>query len=455
MNMSNKNNLNSLHFSQTLKSKNKINSFKSTNLNDFRKTNCDISQMQSPKVNNKKFRNNSQPNLLSFSDKSIIETRGTSLPVQYQRRTDDEMNKMFKQNKTPSLFDFLKKNKSFVHTENKITNENNISVDNRNRNINDQNIHETNNRNNMDNILYVSNGNNKSQLNNESHRNSQIKNNQNNKNEIHKNNHHYKQLEHSSSTKKFQRFYPTQCYSYFDNRKPNQNDVYKPKGYEKFYDEIKTLKRAQSSKIIVGNQNIPFNQVAKYLKRKTYESDIFQLKNKNRNQEEKYIEQKKEIPCYSQSDIFNLKNDKLSELKSGEKSYFKKRLNNFTVSDESKSSWVESHNMPSLLNHPSVSYNLLYPEVKGISKTKEEIQRECDKICPGRQIANKQKGLCEYIDLCCFAAAKSTKVYLDAIKNTKGRSPFGKTNECCSEFNDIYGQYKNLCNKPFHKFGSV
>ena len=54
----------------------------------------------------------------------------------------------------------------------------------------------------------------------------------------------------------------------------------------------------------------------------------------------------KDVLDENKSDIFNLENNELSKMKSGEKSFFKKRLQNFTASNESKSSWQEMKTLP-------------------------------------------------------------------------------------------------------------
>ena len=178
------------------------------------------------------------------------------------------------------------------------------------------------------------------------------------------------------------------------------------------------------------------------------ESDIFHQKPKV-NYDNGLMKKNKKY--YQNSDIFHLKNDIENIKKSGEKSYFKEYDNRFkyTSARESHSEWDPKILKPNLMNHSSTQYNILNPSQKNNSKTKTEIKNECNKINPNEGYTNKQKSLCEFIDLSRVSAPNVNYNYIRIMK-INPRACY-KRNNFCSEYYDIYGQYKNICDKPFSK----
>jgi hypothetical protein len=112
-----------------------------------------------------------------------------------------------------------------------------------------------------------------------------------------------------------------------------------------------------------------------------------------------------------------------------------------------------------LINSSSKDYNILNPESKGISFTKDNLMAECEnrKNKESKMINNinymnpifKQKGLTEFIDITRNGAKNELKNYIDAYnKNPKF---FFKNNNMCTKYFDIHHQYNNICEKPFYK----
>ncbi len=104
---------------------------------------------------------------------------------------------------------------------------------------------------------------------------------------------------------------------------------------------------------------------------------------------------------------------------------------------------------PNLLNYSSINYNILNPNTHNVSKTKEEIKKECEKINNIENYTHKQKSLCEFIDLSRVFAPNCNNDFIDILK--KNPKACYKNNNICSEYYDIHGHYKNLCDKPFSK----
>ena len=184
------------------------------------------------------------------------------------------------------------------------------------------------------------------------------------------------------------------------------------------------------------------------MRKKMYDSDIFfqrVVKSSTNRPSSNYSN-------FQHSDIFNLKNDSLSLSKSGEKCYLRpKPQYKYTVSRESNSQWHPKHSMPTLLNYSSSERHLLNPAVKNIGNTKKNLQKKCnDVMYDYKSLCHRQKSLCEFIDLSRVSAPHLNKDYLDMY--LKDNNIFKKRSEICSDYYDIYGCYKNLCDKPFQPF---
>ena len=103
--------------------------------------------------------------------------------------------------------------------------------------------------------------------------------------------------------------------------------------------------------------------------------------------------------------------------------------------------------MPTLLNHASSKFHILNQSIKNISKTKDEIINECKNKYNNVNYCNKQKSLYEYIDLTRVSSSNINIDYHKALKMNK--KTFNVHNNICSQFYDIFGSYKSLCDKPF------
>ena len=232
----------------------------------------------------------------------------------------------------------------------------------------------------------------------------------------------------------------------------NQRDKWMPKGYELFENIINKAVKNNIKNLSIEEKNsngkIKYIPIRYKYRQNMSESDIFHQKPKV-NYDNGLMKKNKKY--YQNSDIFHLKNDIENIKKSGEKSYFKKYDNSlkYTTARESNSEWDPKILKPNLMNHSSTQYNILNPSQKNNSKTKTEIKNECNKINPNEGYTNKQKSLCEFIDLSRVSAPNVNNNYIRIMK-INPRACY-KRNNFCSEYYDIYDQYKNLCDKPFSK----
>ena len=232
----------------------------------------------------------------------------------------------------------------------------------------------------------------------------------------------------------------------------NQRDKWMPKGFELFENIINKAVKNNIKNLSIEEKNsngkIKYIPIRYKYRQNMSESDIFHQKPKV-NYDNGLMKKNKKY--YQNSDIFHLKNDIENIKKSGEKSYFKEYDNRFkyTSARESHSEWDPKILKPNLMNHSSTQYNILNPSQKNNSKTKNEIQNECNKINPNECFTNKQKSLCEFIDLSRVSAPNVNYNYIRIMK-INPRACY-KRNNFCSEYYDIYDQYKNLCDKPFSK----
>ena len=232
----------------------------------------------------------------------------------------------------------------------------------------------------------------------------------------------------------------------------NQRDKWMPKGFELFENIINKAVKNNIKNLSIEEKNsngkIKYIPIRYKYRQNMSESDIFHQKPKV-NYDNGLMKKNKKY--YQNSDIFHLKNDIENIKKSGEKSYFKKYDNSlkYTTARESNSEWDPKILKPNLMNHSSTQYNILNPSQKNNSKTKNEIQNECNKINPNECFTNKQKSLCEFIDLSRVSAPNVNNNYIRIMK-INPRACY-KRNNFCSEYYDIYGQYKNICDKPFSK----
>ena len=236
-----------------------------------------------------------------------------------------------------------------------------------------------------------------------------------------------------------------------------RKDSQLPKGYDS-YELLVKHPKLYRTKIKFGNsldKMISPNE----MKQIELKSDIFFEKPPSEKESiPKFIKRKIE---YRLSDIFNIKNDSKNLSKSGEIYLLKnpKRIR-YNISCESNSKWkMHDNKIPALTNYSSKEYNILNPRNKGISFTRENLMIECEnkkdkdsKIINNIKYMNpthKRKGLTEFFDITRNGATNSQKNYINAYNNNP--KCFYKNNDLCTSFCDIHFQYNNICQKPFYK----
>jgi hypothetical protein len=143
---------------------------------------------------------------------------------------------------------------------------------------------------------------------------------------------------------------------------------------------------------------------------------------------------------YKESDIFFQKNDENSRAKTGEKYLFRSIQKPYNSISQSNSQWIDKNAYPNLLGHSSIGFHILNPSIKNITRTKQEILSETGTV-------NKQKSLCEFIDLNRVSCANPNKEYQNAMNNTS--RPFHKTANVCGAYLDLHKDYRNLSDRPF------
>ena len=236
-----------------------------------------------------------------------------------------------------------------------------------------------------------------------------------------------------------------------------KKDRWLPKGYD-YYEKLIKNPKLFNKKLKI-EYSMKKSISSKLMKEKSYNSDIFFFKTPS----EKELTNKNLNECrnFQNSDIFNMKNDPQNISKSGESYLFRNDDKiKYSVSQESNSFWKISDNkFPTLANYTSKEYNILNPGKKAIAFTKERIMMECEnkKDKNSKMINNvnymnpiyKQKGLTEYIDLTRNGASNIGKDYMNSYNNNP--KCFYKRNNIATAFYDIHFQYKSICQKPFVK----
>lgn len=380
--------------------------------------------------------------LIDIDDK-ITNSRGTSLPIQFKRLTEEEkirhfgfsyrqeynyklsLIKNFLNNIHPSVY---KKNRDKSLQEN---DKNNLNKDkNKNRDKN-----------------------NKKKL--------EIKINNSNKNNILEENNNEKNESIKSKNKKA---IISKTESNEDKlRIKNRNDCFLPKGYPNY--EI----LVNNPKLLIKQiKNDPFagklpDYSLKVIKQKSYASDIFF--NKPQNIKENLYNKKIKRHNHQSSDIFNLNYEEENLLKTGENFLFKiKNKDNYYITRESGSKWSPKSSFPTLINCPSIEYNILSPGKKNFVLTKEKVLTELEnkkiKYIKEKKLDKKpsffvnylnpiyrQKGLGEFIDITRNGGNNTGRDFINCYN--KNPSCFCKKDETCSTFYNSYLYYKDLISKPF------
>ena len=378
---------------------------------------------QSPKINNKEFRSNSQPKLFSLIDiKDRYHSKTTSVPNQYKRIIYKNINKLL-YSKNSNIFKIPQIDYDLI--KNNLKNKTIMVVD---KNEKGKKLRKSKSQENIYAKDY--------------------------------------RIQSAVMSRK-ERLYKPKC---FENLEMNKNrDKYMPEGFEIYKKNLKGFNKnylennyvkKDNKNIDTGNEYVLIRKLNKF---KHYQSDIFFTKEKEIDKEENKNENnfKNNIIKFTESDIFNLKKTEGIIKKSGEHSYFKNsnKENNtnktisYNMNNETLLGWKLRSPLPSLYNHTSTKYHLLNRNIKNIGNTKQEVLNECKKTSENFNPSHKQKSLCEFIDLCRVTAPKINNDYNKAL--TENPNVFKKTNEISSEYFDIYNHYNSICDKPFQKFNPI
>ena len=387
---------------------------------------------------------NSRPKLFSLLDinDKITNSRGTSIPIQFKRLSDDENQRQFGFSyRTDKKYDFSMIRK--ILSANKTSKKLSLIINNTNNNI----VKNKTSSNTNNNVI------NNNTTKNKKYKKIEIKL-EENKIETPKNS--------SAKTKKILSRSKTEIIS--DNLKiKNRNDRWLPKGYPEYELLVKNPKLlAKKIKDDPFAGKLP-EYTLKEIRHKSDTTDIFFL---NEPSEKEFLSknfQPKKKNDNQNSDIFNLKNDDFNLLKCSETFLFKKQAEGmYSITRESNSKWNPKPCLPTFINCSSKEYNILIPNKKNMAPTKAKIIIECDKRkkeCKNKDGSKaietvnlmnpfyRQKGLGEFIDITRNGGNNPGKDFINCYE--KNNRCFTKRNGVCSTFNDSYVFYKDICNRPF------
>ena len=144
---------------------------------------------------------------------------------------------------------------------------------------------------------------------------------------------------------------------------------------------------------------------------------------------------------YTKSDIFNLKDDNLSKIKTSEKYLYKKNYKPLSIDLQKKTNinnvgWCPKElKNKSRISVSSVEFNILCPNIKNISPTKKDI----DTL--NKNNAYKANLMSEFVDKCKPGDTVLRKDYNNTLKQNK--NIFHRKNYCAS-YNDLHHEYKDL-----------
>ena len=427
-----------------------------TSQNNFSKTSTGFFKLENNK-NLRLFSGNSyqfRPKLFSLLDinDKLTNSRGTSLPIQFKRLTDEENQRQFgfsyredQNNNLALIKNFLSK-MNLLNSNEKKGKINEIEESNKNDIINEKNKEKNNNKNFVIKIENNSKIDRQNENKNKNVINPEITN-KNNKRKIISNKQNQKTTELNQSKLKLR----------------NRNDCWLPEGYPKYellVNNSKFLLKQIKSDPFAGK--LPDYNL-KIISKKSYDSDIF-FKKPITKKESSYNKKVKQHN-HQKSDIFNLNYDVENLLKSSEKYIFKtKPKEYYYLTRESNSKWSPKLSIPTFLNSPSTEYNILNPGKKNIGMTKEKILIEVDNqrkknieekkldktISQSVNYLNpiyRQKGLSEFIDITRNGGNNTGKDFINCYNNNP--KCFCKNNEVCASFYNSYVFYRNICTKPF------
>ena len=428
--------------------------------NNFSKTSSDFFKAKNNK-NTRLFSGNNfgikfRPKLFSLLDinDKITNSRGTSLPIQFKRLSEEETKRQFgfsyredQNTKLALIKDFLNNMHPSKYKCNK-TNQTKTSEENCKKST--KNINEGNN-NNKKLEIKIDNNNKDSNINENKNKEKIVNKKENNNDNIKNNN--KKRIVSKAKTQPNEETLKIR----------NRNDCWLPEGYSKYellVNNPKLLLKQIKSDPFAGN--LPEFKL-KNIKKRSYDSDIFFSKpaTKKECSYNKIIKQHN----HQISDIFNVDYKVENLMKTSEKFLFKRKTKDFYyLTRESNSKWEPKVSIPTFLNSPSVDYNILSPGKKNFGLTKEKIITEIEKnkkknaeekkldkkISESVNYMNpiyRQKGLSEFIDITRNGGNNPGKDFINCYTNNP--RCFFKNDDTCSTFYNSYVFYKDLCNKPF------
>ena len=385
---------------------------------------------QSPKIRTGKYRPlSSKPrpiSLIDIDDKKII-TKGTNIPAQFNRLSDEQLSKYIgsldlragdNYEKKKLIQNFLNKNDMNIKSKN--------NTINKPENIINNNIKKKSNK-----TLTI-----------ETRESYNISKNIKKNKDINKNQKDIKNIK-----RNFNRPLSAQI--------RHNKDGWLPKGYPEY--EYCVLNPKYFKENLKKNPFINKDHIhdVKEIKQKSDKSDIFFLGPISEKETKLLVvgneEKSKNYNIKLGSDVFNLKSEFSNLMKSSETYLFK---NNNPISTESKSFWTPRSNMPTYMNYPSVEYNILNPRAKCNTKTKEMINKEClqKKSDECKNVVNymnpifRQKNISSFYDI--TKGGMNRNFTYEKIYHDNPRSYYRKNNICTLHYN-LFKNYKGIFDHPF------
>ena len=244
----------------------------------------------------------------------------------------------------------------------------------------------------------------------------------------------------------------------------NRNDLWLPKGYPEYellVENPKLLKQYLKNNYFANHlPEFTLNNI----REKASESDIFFKK--PITFKESLYNKKIKPNNYNSSDIFHQKYNIENLAKCSEKYLFKEKpKDKYYITRESESRWSPKTPFLGFMNSPSTEYNILNPSKKNtIGYTRDKITTEINeykkKIIEEKKVDRKisksvnymnpiyrQKGIGEFIDITRNGGNNVGKDFLGFY--SRNDKCFRKNNDVGSTFYDSYLFYKDICEKPF------
>ena len=223
-----------------------------------------------------------------------------------------------------------------------------------------------------------------------------------------------------------------------------RQDIYMPKGYEKYEELVKN--NILFFKRLKANTKFPsFN--SKEVKLRHYNSDIFCYKTPKPSTQIIYDNSNNKKRNNNSNNNIRF-NKEVNICQSDEQFLFKNRnQKNYHTSKESNSYW-ESPILKNTINTcSSKKYNILIPSIKSENITRDEVYKKFNEL--NIKYFNRQGIIAKYLNLTNKNSNNSIKEYIKSYKENP--NCFRREKEYCSFFGDLYSNYKNLCSPPFRK----